>query len=146
MRDLRLEFYELGESCWDEELWSLGIIENKNSRGTPWAKYKVRRVLVSASSTCQCCGTKGSTRGKFMLRGGYWSLCFQQWSRSALAAEWLYWRGVQRRSLIKGTGRVVLFLTSLWILEFLRNQRETKNHRLQNACLFWGLWFRLTSP
>lgn len=39
----------------------------------------------------------------------------------------------------KGTGRAVLFLTSLWILEFLRNQRETKNHRLQNTCLFWGL-------
>lgn len=39
----------------------------------------------------------------------------------------------------EGTGRVILFLTSLWILEFLRNQRETKNHRLQNTSLFWGL-------
>lgn len=38
----------------------------------------------------------------------------------------------------KGNGRVILFLTSLWILEFLRNQRETKNHQLQNVPPFSG--------
>ena len=69
-----------------------------------------------------------------MVRGGYWSLC------SGLAAVALLKGGTGKVTgeECKGTGRVILFLTSLWILEFLRNQRETKNHQLQNVPPFSG--------
>ena len=52
-----------------------------------------------------------------MVRGGYWSLC------SGLAAVALLKGGTGKVTgeECKGTGRVILFLTSLWILEFLRN-------------------------
>lgn len=85
---------------------------------------------MSVSSTCQCCGTKGSSWSEEAT-----GVCVLGWPQSGFI-EGRYRKVTDEEC--KGTGRVILFLTSLWILEFLRNQRETKNHQLQNVPPFSG--------